>query len=1062
MNKILTVLIILFLTGMNFSQVNPVANWKMNEGDGNKTYDAVGGIEAGINGPNWTAGHIEAALVSNGYADRIKVDDDDRFDLTTEGTIALWIKLDQWLPYAGLVHKGHKKNWNDEAYSFQFDSGGKKLLGGLFSNGGDITVDSPTELELNQWYYVLFTWNADVMRIYIDGQFDSENLNPHNNPRETNGKLMLGSQLDQKYNNAYKYFGFDGTIDEVTIYDKYLTSDQVLQVYQNYLPTIQPVEEVLAYWKMDEGSGSTTIDSENNLIGAVHGASWTNDAVSGSALEFSFQDQNITIGDNDLLNPTDAITIEAWIKWNEDPTTANSYANIISKDGDGQYQIQHNSNNTKFEFAINTENGRKWIQSFTSPEEDKWYYVAGRYSSSDEEMAIFVNGTKEQVKTLTGAIVATESPLLIGDHKYPSRTFYGIIDEVRLSNYQLTDEEIMARYQDMKPANQNYDNMALLFHLDEGAGTTIKDESGELAGNIIAGAEWIDGKGGSALHFNGDDQYIEFPGTENLPLDDEILLAAWVKAEENKTAKIFQKGDWDGHSLGMDIWRGWKATVSIGEEAYDIEWGHGRPVLGEWYHLVLTYDGSIMKFYVNAQLQNSKEVSGVLRQNSRPLAAASDNGGQKFFNGAIDDLVILNFAPTQEEIIGYYNNFFQQENVWQQMEVTGFTSFPYSFDMNSEGIIFSGNWGGAGIFKSTDEGQTWENLQNGYWVWKVAIDDDDDIYVGTSARGIIKSTDDGATWDSLSVGASSMDFRDIVIRDGAIYASSWGGGIVKSTNDGETWESVSATLPSNVIHSITFDSGGNLWAGAYDGLGVYKTSDDGGTWEPVTVPYGYIWSIDISPDDDIYLGTYGGPEDDGVGLYVSEDDGHSWTKEDEFDGLNIYGVEFVDEQTFVLTWENGMYITENSVPGQMDNIEKWMPYNSGLQSGEVTAIITRTDGSLLLGTGDSQLYNNFDPVTSVNDFPGNETIPDNMTLEQNYPNPFNPSTNIAFNISEQGFYRVKVYNIAGELIQELLSEELIPGQYSVTFNAEGISSGIYFYTLESSAKILTGKMLLLK
>ncbi len=367
MNKILTVLILFLFSGMIFSQVNPVANWKMNEGDGNKTYDAVGGIEAGINGPNWTAGHIEAALVSNGYADRIKVNEDDRFNLTTEGTIAMWIKLDQWLPYAGLVHKGHKKNWNDEAYSFQFDSGGKKLLGGLFSNSGDITVDSPTELALNQWYYVLFTWNADVMRIYIDGQFDSENLNPHNNPRITNGKLMLGSQLDQKYNNAYKYFGFDGTIDEVTIYNKYLTADQVLQVYQNYLPTIQPVEEVLAYWKMDEGSGSTTIDSENNLIGAVHGASWTNDAVSGSALEFSSQDQNVTIGDNDLLNPSDAITIEAWIKWNENPTTANSYANIISKDGDGQYQIQHNSNNTKFEFAINTENGRKWIQSFTSP-----------------------------------------------------------------------------------------------------------------------------------------------------------------------------------------------------------------------------------------------------------------------------------------------------------------------------------------------------------------------------------------------------------------------------------------------------------------------------------------------------------------------------------------------------------------------------------------------------------------------------------------------------------------------------------------------------------------------
>jgi plastocyanin len=74
-------------------------------------------------------------------------------------------------------------------------------------------------------------------------------------------------------------------------------------------------------------------------------------------------------------------------------------------------------------------------------------------------------------------------------------------------------------------------------------------------------------------------------------------------------------------------------------------------------------------------------------------------------------------------------------------------------------------------------------------------------------------------------------------------------------------------------------------------------------------------------------------------------------------------------------------------------------------------------------------------------------IADKFELLQNYPNPFNPSTNIGFRISDRGFVSLKVYNILGDEIATLINEEKEQGVYDVTFNAAGLSSGMYLYKL---------------
>ncbi|MCK9210957.1 MAG: S8 family serine peptidase [Ignavibacteriaceae bacterium] len=78
-------------------------------------------------------------------------------------------------------------------------------------------------------------------------------------------------------------------------------------------------------------------------------------------------------------------------------------------------------------------------------------------------------------------------------------------------------------------------------------------------------------------------------------------------------------------------------------------------------------------------------------------------------------------------------------------------------------------------------------------------------------------------------------------------------------------------------------------------------------------------------------------------------------------------------------------------------------------------------------------------------------IPDIFALMQNYPNPFNPSTLIRFALPLSSIVKIEVYNILGEKIKDLLNEQKNAGYYEVNFNTNGLSSGIYFYTIQASA-----------
>lgn len=98
------------------------------------------------------------------------------------------------------------------------------------------------------------------------------------------------------------------------------------------------------------------------------------------------------------------------------------------------------------------------------------------------------------------------------------------------------------------------------------------------------------------------------------------------------------------------------------------------------------------------------------------------------------------------------------------------------------------------------------------------------------------------------------------------------------------------------------------------------------------------------------------------------------------------------------------------------------------------------------------------PVNEINP----PKVPISFSLAQNYPNPFNPSTTIEFAVSHTDHITLKIYNTLGREIVTLVDANLTPDTYKVPFNADNLSSGIYFYTLESSTLTQTKKMVLLK
>jgi hypothetical protein len=87
---------------------------------------------------------------------------------------------------------------------------------------------------------------------------------------------------------------------------------------------------------------------------------------------------------------------------------------------------------------------------------------------------------------------------------------------------------------------------------------------------------------------------------------------------------------------------------------------------------------------------------------------------------------------------------------------------------------------------------------------------------------------------------------------------------------------------------------------------------------------------------------------------------------------------------------------------------------------------------------------------------------DDYKLFQNYPNPFNPTTKISYKINKEGFVSLKVYNLVGQVVGDLVDEQQISGSYEVEFDASNLTTGVYLYKLQVNGYTSVKRMTVLK
>ena len=139
-----------------------------------------------------------------------------------------------------------------------------------------------------------------------------------------------------------------------------------------------------------------------------------------------------------------------------------------------------------------------------------------------------------------------------------------------------------------------------------------------------------------------------------------------------------------------------------------------------------------------------------------------------------------------------------------------------------------------------------------------------------------------------------------------------------------------------------------------------------------------------------------------------------------------------------------------------------------------------TDNINYVGSGDRKvqyrirkkdLQNNYSPYVLTSELHYGDALKPNgqsqlqvttYDLEQNYPNPFNPGTTIKYKLQKDGFVTLKVYDVLGKVIKELVNEYKNAGSYSVNFDASKLSSGTYIYQLRTEDVILSKRMVLIK
>ncbi len=177
---------------------------------------------------------------------------------------------------------------------------------------------------------------------------------------------------------------------------------------------------------------------------------------------------------------------------------------------------------------------------------------------------------------------------------------------------------------------------------------------------------------------------------------------------------------------------------------------------------------------------------------------------------------------------------------------------------------------------------------------------------------------------------------------------------------------------------------------------------------------------------------------------------------------------FSDNSSVML---NSPFSIYPDVPLPANNVNYWMPmggspalsgasFSNPNLTGFVNVSFRGAFGTDNWTSGWTQFNPRNYEIIGINQI--TSVVPESFSLEQNYPNPFNPNTIIKFSLTSQNNVLLKIYDVLGNEVKTLLNQKLSPGSYNYEFNANGLSSGVYFYRLQAGNFSEVKKMTLLK
>jgi len=201
---------------------------------------------------------------------------------------------------------------------------------------------------------------------------------------------------------------------------------------------------LVGYWSFNENTGSTIYDlSGNNNTGLfLNNPTWGYGKKGGRALNFNGINQGINLTNNGALNVTGAIGISAWV--NITTNTPNPYGRIIDKKYDNGFVLCHFFNTNQMYFGVNA----NFVTSATTLSINTWYHVGATYDGAN--LKIYINGVLDGTFGYVGSVGNGSSTITFGydNTTSPNAEFFtGLIDEVRIYNRALTQQEITTLYQ---------------------------------------------------------------------------------------------------------------------------------------------------------------------------------------------------------------------------------------------------------------------------------------------------------------------------------------------------------------------------------------------------------------------------------------------------------------------------------------------------------------------------------------------------------------------------------------------------------------------------------------